>query len=73
MDQLQEEIKKEGEIKMNELANHGLIEKTVRLPKRAWDVIEREAVKHGRPFDEEVRWLLTADFISEEKTERRQS
>ena len=48
-----------------------LVEKTVRLPKKAWDVIEREAAKHGRPFEEEIRWLLTADFISDEKTGQR--
>ena len=44
-----------------------LVEKTIRLPQKAWDVIQKEADRHGRSFDEEVQWLLTADFISEEK------
>jgi hypothetical protein len=45
--------------------NEELVGKTVRLPQKAWDVIEKEAMKHGRSFEEEVQWLLTADFISD--------
>jgi plasmid stability protein len=47
-----------------------LVEKMVRLPQKAWDVIEREANRHGKSFDDEVKWLLTADFISDEKTRK---
>jgi plasmid stability protein len=44
-----------------------LVERVVRLPQEAWDAIEKDAALHGRAFDAEVRWLLTADSISAEK------
>jgi len=47
-----------------------LVNRMITLPQKAWEVIEKEAVRHGRSFDEEVIWLLTADFISEEKIRR---
>jgi hypothetical protein len=50
-----------------DVENENTVEKMIRLPQKAWDVIEKEALKHGRTFEEEVQWLLTADFISDEK------
>jgi hypothetical protein len=45
-----------------------MVEKTVRLPKKDWEVIQKAADRHGRTFEEEVQWLLTADFISNAKS-----
>jgi len=48
-----------------------LAERAIRLPQKAWDVIEKEAAKCGRTFEEEAQWLLTADFsITREQVER---